>query len=307
MKILAIHPGALGDVIIFGHLLRRIAGEITLAAGGEKARLLKQTGIVQWAIDFDALPMHEIFTDAPPDKCRLPQTLGRAERLISCFPSDNHKAQLRLAAMCGAADSAFLPVRPDENYDGHLLELWCDMLDGLEPAPVETTWAINEQWRDDDKNQMSRLGLAAAQNYFIIHPGAGAEEKRWPLDNFLQLGQILREMAGRPEVIFIIGPVELDRWKKGRISDIKQNFPLLQSPSPAAMAGILAGASGYIGNDSGVSHLAAAVAAPTVAMFGPSNPKHFAPIGRNVKIIRAYPIENITVEEVFAALDAADN
>ncbi len=302
MKILAIHPGALGDLIIFGHLIARIRGDVTLVAGREKSELLACTGIAQRTVDFNALPMHEIFIDASLEQCRLGEILGRHDRLISCFPAEGDEARLRLASLCGAADAAYLPVRPPEHYGGHLLELWCNMLDGLKPAPMDTTWTINEQWRDESKNEMARLGLDAAQNYFIIHPGAAAPEKRWPGGNFLQLGQMLRDASGKPKVIFVIGPVELDRWEESRIAEIKRNFPLLRSPALASLAGILAGSCGYVGNDCGVTHLAAAVGAPTVALFGPSNHRHFGPIGRNVSVIQSDPIENITADEVFAAM-----
>ena len=98
MSILAIHPGALGDVILFGHLLAALipserpgpgnpqssassaAGRsipsVTLVAGGEKARLLATAGVVDAAMDFDSLPMHELFSDVPLQRCRLPSMVG---------------------------------------------------------------------------------------------------------------------------------------------------------------------------------------------------------------------------------------
>ena len=107
-RTLGVHAGALGDVVLFAHLLARLDAEVTLAAGRAKAELLANMrrgarAVVACAIDFDALPLGELFADAPPEQCRLPGLLGRHERLVSCYPGEgDRRAQLRLAAACGA-------------------------------------------------------------------------------------------------------------------------------------------------------------------------------------------------------------
>ncbi|MGB2822549.1 MAG: glycosyltransferase family 9 protein, partial [Phycisphaerae bacterium] len=70
----------------------------------------------------------------------------------------------------------------------------------------------------------------------------------------------------------------------------------------SVLAGALAGAACYLGNDSGVSHLAAAVGTRTIALFGPSNPRHFRPIGPRVRVLAAETMVAISVEDVLAAL-----
>ena len=57
-------------------------------------------------------------------------------------------------------------------------------------------------------------------------------------------------------------------------------------------------AGAYVGNDSGPTHLAAAVGAATVALFGPSRQDHFAPIGPNVRIVQAEKLDELSVEKV---------
>jgi ADP-heptose:LPS heptosyltransferase len=57
---------------------------------------------------------------------------------------------------------------------------------------------------------------------------------------------------------------------------------------PARVLGaVLAHAGLYVGNDSGVSHLAAAWGAPVLALFGPTDPAQWAPVGPRVKVLRA--------------------
>jgi ADP-heptose:LPS heptosyltransferase len=53
------------------------------------------------------------------------------------------------------------------------------------------------------------------------------------------------------------------------------------------LAGRLKAGGGFIGNDSGVSHLAAFIGLPTVAVFGPSDPEIWKPMGRAVKVVRS--------------------
>ena len=73
------------------------------------------------------------------------------------------------------------------------------------------------------------------------------------------------------------------------------------SPLPD-VAGVLAACRAYVGNDSGVTHLAAALGLPVVAIFGPSDPEKWAPRGDRVRILRDPCLDHITTDAVLAAL-----
>jgi len=89
-----------------------------------------------------------------------------------------------------------------------------------------------------------------------------------------------------------------------------------------ALAAILAQAQGYLGHDSGVTHLAALLGVPTVAMFGPTDDQRWVPRGVHVTVVRGgscacvdwdavracteKPCLNVKPDEVFKALDAID-
>ncbi len=120
--------------------------------------------------------------------------------------------------------------------------------------------------------------------FAVIHPFSGSAKKCWPLERY-------RELADRLDV-----PV---RWCAGpeetladavRIDDLSE------------LAAWLATARVYIGNDSGITHLAAAVGTPVVALFGPTDPRIWAPRGRDVCVIATPAIEDIEVGEVAAAV-----
>jgi heptosyltransferase III len=69
------------------------------------------------------------------------------------------------------------------------------------------------------------------------------------------------------------------------------------------LASWIAGARAYIGNDAGITHLAAAAGAPVVAIFGPTDPVLWAPRGPRVRIV-AGDLQNISVDEVLSAVTA---
>jgi ADP-heptose:LPS heptosyltransferase len=113
----------------------------------------------------------------------------------------------------------------------------------------------------------------------IIHPFSGSPKKNWPLANF-------REVAARLDI-----PV---RWCAGPAENLEEAVRIENLYDLAAW---LNGAAVYIGNDSGITHLAAAAGAPVVAVFQATDPAVWAPRGRRVAIC-----ENPTVDEVLDAV-----
>ncbi len=301
-SILAIHPGALGDVILFGHLLAGLGERVptvTLVAGGEKARLLAGAGVVDVAMDFDSLPIHELFTDVPPDSCRLASMLGKHDRVVECFVEADSAAANRLVRMCGAGEIAALPIRPPTDFDGHLTDLWRRQL-GLAGGVSHATWTVPLSWRADAAGAMKGLDPGSGGAYVVIHPGAGAPDKCWALERFIAVAAELRK-AGL-NVVFALGAVELDRWSGERISRLGDAGAILAGAPLTRLAGVLAEAAVFVGNDSGVAHLAAAIGTPTVALFGPTSETHFSPLGRCVRCVAAETMDDISVARVLDAV-----
>lgn len=301
MRTLAVHPGALGDVVLFARLLSRLDGEVTLVAGGGKSKLASGLGAVGRAMDFDALPMHEVFTDAPSEQCRLPALLGRYERLVSCFAAGSERAERRLADLCGAHESHFLPVRPPRHARRHLVDLWLEML-RLDRPKVWPAWSAPCEWCEEARGRLLQLGVNPDIPYVVIHPGAGGRRKCWPVERFVRVAERLREH--RTPCVFVLGPVELETWPGEKADRVRRAGPTLLAPPLSALAGVLAGAAAMLGNDSGASHLAAAVGAPTIALFGPTSPQQFAPLGPAARVIARESLDGIGLDAVEAALQS---
>lgn len=115
------------------------------------------------------------------------------------------------------------------------------------------------------------------QDFIAIHPFSGSPKKNWPLARFRELARRLPLPAQ-----FSAGPGET-------LEDARRFDDLWQ------LAEWLASARAYVGNDSGVTHLAAAVGTPVVAIFRATDPKVWGPRGRSgVRILEGEP----SVEEV---------
>ena len=292
---IAIHPGALGDVILFGHLLAALRPGVALAAGGSKARLLAGAGVVDEAIDFDTLPMHEVFTDTSAGASRLGPMLGSCGRIVSCFVEAGTQPAARLAEICGAAELVSLPIRPPTGFDGHLTELWRGRLGlarGIQPA----SWTVPDAWRAEATEGLAAVGMEPAGAYAAIHPGAGGMEKCWPVGRFIELaGELRAEGLG---VVFVLGPVELDRWPADRLAGLQDVGAVLTAPPLTKLAGILADAAVFVGNDSGPAHLAAALGTPTLALFGPTRAANFAPLGARVRCLSENNLRDLSTSRV---------
>jgi len=126
---------------------------------------------------------------------------------------------------------------------------------------------------------------AAAMNgrpTVVIHPFASNPRKRWPLEKFRQV----ERRVGSP-VSWCAGPgEEIDGAV--RIDNLYE------------LGCWLAEARVYIGNDSGISHLAAAVGTPTLVLFGPTDPAVWAPRGPNVRVLDQ--MECVEPSDVLAAI-----
>ena len=134
----------------------------------------------------------------------------------------------------------------------------------------------------------------------VVHPGAGKTENIWPVERFAEVARALTQQD-RARMVVSEGP------RDGAVA------AALLSRCPGAVRwhatlrdtiGILGCAQAFIGNDTGLAHVAAATGVPTVAIFGPTDPKRWSPAGRSVRCVRSATgrIEDTRVDDVLAAV-----
>ena len=119
----------------------------------------------------------------------------------------------------------------------------------------------------------------------VLHPGSGSLKKCWPVANFIRLASFLRSKG--KEAVFVLGPAE-----HALIAVLKQHGEqesnIYKTDNLIELANILKTSGGFVGNDSGVSHLSAFLGLPTVVVFGPSNPLIWRPTGRSVRTVQSH-------------------
>jgi ADP-heptose:LPS heptosyltransferase len=134
-----------------------------------------------------------------------------------------------------------------------------------------------EAWWQEKR---SGLGIAASQEYALVHPTALYKTKQWAPENFAQLGPYLEREAGLAP-IYSCGPGEgdvLEAVERAAGARIRH----LEDVSLGQFAAALAGARLFVGNDSGPAHMAAALGRPSVVIFGSSSSAIWGPWPRPV-------------------------
>ena len=115
-----------------------------------------------------------------------------------------------------------------------------------------------------------------------IAPGSGAREKNWPVISFEAIARWWRERVGG-SVITFLGPVEDER---GGYESLCSYGLTIRGITVGRLAAMIARCILYVGNDSGISHIAAALGLPTAPVFGPSSVNQWAPRGNTVLVLR---------------------
>ncbi len=122
---------------------------------------------------------------------------------------------------------------------------------------------------------LSEAGIEAGRPIVALHPFSAVVERGWPLQNFAELGVRLSEYGYSPVVLG--GNKDTEAFRSAAHLFSKQTVSLVGKLSILQTASLLRKASLFVGNDSGIMHLAAAAGAPLVAIFGPQSPGKFGP------------------------------
>ena len=206
------------------------------------------------ALSFDALDLDGLFGSEPRDPGPL---LREATRVVSWFGARDPDFVRRLSAL--VADVVVVPSV------GEGRPVWEHLLASAgAPTDDARTWrepvVLREALVDEGRRVLVAAGWDGRARLVAVHPGAGGAAKRWPAEGFTAVLEGLRSGGA---LVFAIhqGPADA-----GAVAALRARFTgpaiVLDEPSLEHLAGALACATAYLGNDSGISHLAAALATP---------------------------------------------
>jgi heptosyltransferase-3 len=120
--------------------------------------------------------------------------------------------------------------------------------------------------------------LEGIDDYIAIHPGSGSEVKNWPFENFAALSQECQRRG--IAIVWIYGEAESD------LPVVPGALVVRNAPLPI-LVHLLKMSRAYIGNDSGISHLAAGAGCRSTVLFGPSDDAVWKPQGSHVTVVKA--------------------
>ena len=170
---------------------------------------------------------------------------------------------------------------------------------GLDPPPLPVVWTSA-----DDRAKAARL-LPADRPVIALAPTANWLPKIWPVERFVAAFQALS--GGHAQAVVIAGPGDTERAMAAPLlAALPGAIDLVGNLSLPEIAAVLARVSLFVGNDSGLMHLAAAAGAPTIGLFGPTNAAEYGPSGPNARAVIAASgrMEDIAVQQILLA--AAD-
>lgn len=323
MEILLLHPGALGDIILSLPaiaLLRKRFPSATVTVAGNVDHLSPiVSGYAERILSLSTLPLHRLYTREalPPEEVLFWKSFSR---VVSWTGAEDPAFVKKLQAI--HPDACIGAWKPQPQEPRHVSQLFALSLGfdsspeiKLEPAYIR----LDPEARHLAVQWLSQRGWNEKDSLTALHPGAGSKEKRWPLSRFLSLARKLI-LQKKGTLLLIEGPAE-----EGLARHIEQQLPsgkaiLAESLHLSLLAAVIEQCGTFIGNDSGIAHLAAALKVPCVILFGPTLPQHWAPLGEKVVVLRNPGscegcasdsvsgcrkhtcLDNITVEEVLRNL-----
>jgi ADP-heptose:LPS heptosyltransferase len=193
--------------------------------------------------------------------------------------------------LLGARETAgfYLPgqYKPSEAciaYPGHLHELQrmqaLPLALGMPDTGEDLEWPVTAADRDELAGASRELLAPGA--YAVVHAGANQPERRWPAERFAVVADRLADAGLR--VVLTGGPgyreltAALARAMHAPVLDLAGRTSL------GALGALVAGARLLLGNDTGVSHIAAALKTPSVVVFSAADPRRWAPLDRELNV-----------------------
>jgi heptosyltransferase III len=261
-RVLVVHSGALGDCVLVWPLLRalvRDGSKVTLAARGSHARLTaRHLGEPIIVMDVEHPTLNALWRGESH-----PAGAIAADVVLTFLADDGepigaawHEAARRAL---GANEVLYVPAPGTSGR--------------------AAMWArFHVERRGKVQARSNALGPV------VIHTGAGSRVKMWPMEHIAELANALRSRGRQCDVL--AGEVEAELFSQ----EERRLFGQLSGEcvlSLDVLAERLASAGVYVGADTGPTHLAAQLGICTLALFGPTDPKIWRPVGPCVRVLAA--------------------
>ncbi len=309
-NILLFRLGGLGDLLVTFpsiYLLRRKLSpcSISLVCRKEYGMILKETGIVDELISVDDRRLVPLFVEHLSGGEELVQWFRKFNLLIGWMQTEKalNLKQSWLASFGKTIRLFVYDTHSQEEISKFFFRKTSEFLKKEEKLSLPFSECIHLPLSLDQKKEGLKLlgekALCDGKKIVVIHPGSGGREKCWPFPNFLTIIRRLNQQDVKG--VLVSGMAE--EWIENEIRDAKlpENWVRLQNPLLVKLTGLLYEASFYLGNDSGITHLAAACGAKGIALFRKDLETAWRPYGR-MAVLSGHSLAEIDVETVWKTL-----
>lgn len=299
MRILILRPGAIGDTLLAFPVIDALRtymrsgdgdAHITLVGNMAALPLALRCGVADEIASYDEACWRFLFLKPPHSLPVLAPRLEQYDIVVAWLRDADGIVKRNLDGLA-IWQSVIAPGRPaDATHVVHYLASTVGVT--VDEPPCYANYFTRP----------SATPESVFPRLIAIHPGSGGKQKCWPAAYFADLINHLIEQ--RRPVLLLAGPADQEQ-----VHTILQRLPAsssflrvcIDAPLTTAAAE-LCHCQGFIGNDSGVTHLAAMLGVPTLALFGPTDPRVWRPYGRSVSIVHKSDLESMAVEEVLERL-----
>jgi heptosyltransferase-2 len=301
-RILVIRGGAIGDFVLTLpaiHLLRDAFPDATLEVLGYKhiVALAENRFYADASRSIEYAALASFFArnaDLPPDLADY----FRSFDLVVSYLFDPDAIFASNLARCGV--DLFLACSP--KIDGHE-HAAVQLARPLEQLDLRGASAAAKVYPNRADQRFAETYLRS-RRVIALHPGSGSATKNWPIVNWLELAHYLLDYNSDASLLIIGGEADgkaltaMTREFSGGPVQFAENLALPQ------LAAVLERCALFVGHDSGISHIAAAVGTRCVLLFGPTDPAVWAPANPGVSVVRA-PDESLASVPMRAVAEAA--
>jgi ADP-heptose:LPS heptosyltransferase len=294
-RMLVVRAGALGDCLLMLPTLTALRGafpqaRLDVMGHPERWAWVVGRGLVDAVHAIEQPGMHLLFGENTSPPASLASLFSAYDLILAYRPDPEGLFARHLRQLGARLVLSHPPLPPPPPPTVHVADFALQALAPLGLGPPPATPPL----------RLSAEELALVQPFFaahhldpqreplvVLHPGSGSAAKRWPLARFAEL---IETVAGQARVrcVAVAGYAEAGLAAELRARS-RRAQPLLAEQWPLLpTAALIAHAAVFIGNDSGLTHLAAALGRPTVAIFGPTDPEVWGPRGPRVTIVRGH-------------------
>jgi heptosyltransferase II len=289
-RILVIRLTALGDVVLTEPVVRVLKSAfpgtaVDLVTEARFARALEGRTTLDTVIGFDRHGAHaglagirRLVRSLPADRYRA--IVDLQGKLRTRAFAKNVPAEQRLTLTKRSASGAVLSLlgRDPPIVDRHSVDLYLETLRPLGVAVESADRRPRFVRRPSGRREELLVGLGI---------GATHATKRWPIERFVALAKELHAEAPRARFVPIAGPAERDLVERLR-QDLPGEIVSRHDVASLDVTGlfeVIEQLELMIGVDSGPAHLAAALGIPVIAIFGPTSPRRWGPIGEEHRVV----------------------